>query len=122
MWEYYIKNGNWVHPSGFACTVLGVCISVDKPSLYDSINYDMRKETITLQKHGDINYVKSFYLYIVDTPLRNFCDFYYLQLAATEINAENLNKIISTSCLPKKYLDKLIDENNRVEIVCKSIP
>jgi hypothetical protein len=118
---YIIKNGNWVYSNGHTSTTLGVCISLDRPSLYTALGEELniprldesiKDEVITLLKHGNVEFVRNYYLYLVDSPLRQYCTFYFIELSAKETNAKNLNKIIDTSCLSKKYLDKLISENN----------
>jgi len=121
-YQYYIEKTKWKFTSSlFSDDILGVLISVDKKELYVELNNclcpncdfskHMPDTCITLQKHGYIKNVKEFYLTYVDSPLRKFCDFHYIELLPTYKNCENINKIISTSCLPVKYLDKLIKDN-----------
>lgn len=120
-YSYYIENGLWKFTSSsFVGDLLGVLISIDKKDYYKKLNKELcvrnfssqlPDSIITLQKHGIPTNVKKYYLTYVDSPLREFCSFYYLELFPTNINCENINKIISTSCLPLKYLDNLIKDN-----------
>ena len=119
--EYYIDNNQWKFSSSEFCgDILGVLISVDKKEYYSKINEElqirdfssnMQESIITLLKHGIPKNVKEYYLTYVESPLREFCDFHYIELTPTHVNCENINKIISTSCLPVDYLTKLIEGN-----------
>lgn len=121
-YAYIILNGRWKfcsHPD--TLETLGVLISVDKKELYEKLNDELcpqrtwaqtiEDSNITLQKHGIPELVKQTYLTYVDSPLREFCEFHYIELKPTEINCININKIISTSLLPYTYLKKLITES-----------
>lgn len=115
--NYEIINNMWYCPySNYSTDLLGVCISIDTPEYYkDFVNYhNIKSPIITLLKHGDKQKVKDYYLTCVDSPLRQYCAFKYVELFPNNINCENINKIISTSCLPVKYLNKLIDENKNL--------
>ena len=119
--EYIIKNRLWYCPqTDYKTDILGVCISVDSPKYYNKISDELsiprmnnmfEEPCITLLKHGKKENVKEHYLTYVDSSLRGFCSFHYIELFPNEINCENINKIISTSCLPVKYLEKLIKDN-----------
>jgi len=122
-YQYYIEDGKWkFSESNFSDCILGVCISVDSPEYYRKLNEDLNitrdfsstinESIITVQKHGIKEEVKKTYLIYVDSPLREFCDFHYIELKPTELNCSNINHIISTSCLPVKFLNKLIEDNN----------
>jgi hypothetical protein len=119
MTEYSIIDGQWVW-GGYYYDIIGVLFSIDSPEYYnhmatvmsiDRIMNSIKEPIITLQKHGKPEIVHDYYLQYVDSPLRQFCTFRYVTLLPTQINCDNLNKIISTSCLPVKYLNKLIEEN-----------
>lgn len=104
---YVIENNIWKYvETNWCAKLLGVCISVGRPYTDHSLD-----SIITLQKHGEPKIVKDCYLTYVDSPLRRFSDFYYIELYATQINCDNINKIISTSCLPVSYLENLVKEN-----------
>lgn len=123
---YTIKNDKWWSEfTSDELDILGVCISVDLPTLYEAYNdftggrdwsKTIDEKIITIQKHGNTTWVQTYYLYLVDSPLRQFCHFYYIELNATDINCENINHIISTSCLPVKYLHRLIEGNKRKKL------
>jgi hypothetical protein len=119
--EYYIEDGIWrFYSSEFNGEILGVLISLDSKDYYKTLNEQlgtrdfyssMPNNIITLLKHGIPEIVKSHYLVYVDSPLREFCSFHYIELKPTNLNCNNINKIISTSCLPEKYLHNLIKDN-----------
>lgn len=118
MWEYTIKDGKWFFErSGWSSEIIGFLVSVDSPELYNQIyeivgrdqKVNFKDPVITLMKHGHVDKVKEYYLTIVDSPLRMFSDFHYFELKPTEEHKEIVNKIISTSCLPKRFIASLID-------------
>jgi hypothetical protein len=100
--HYFIEDKQWVYPrSNFSCDKLGACVS-----------YDYKLLGLTLHRHGGISTTYKDYQKL-SKILEGLETFEFLVLEPTQVNCDNINKMIDVSLLSISFLDKMIKDNNK---------